>query len=60
MRSGEGVKFEFPISMGVRFPDKERKEELNALIQRKADEIVALLRQYHVPLVDENGKLLAR
>jgi quinoprotein dehydrogenase-associated probable ABC transporter substrate-binding protein len=60
MRSEEGVKFEFPISMGVRFPDKERKEELNALIQRKADEIVALLRQYHVPLVDENGNLLAR
>jgi len=60
MRSEEGVKFEFPISMGVRFPDKERKEELNALIQRKSDEIVALLRQYHVPLVDENGNLLAR
>lgn len=60
MRSEEGVKFEFPISMGVRFPDKERKEELNALIQRKADEIVALLRQYHVPLVDEKGNLFGR
>lgn len=51
MRSEEGAKFEFPISMGVRFPDKERKEELNALIERKADDILALLREYRVPLI---------
>jgi len=58
MHSEEGVKFEFPISMGVRFPDKERKEELNALIERKSGEIISLLREYHVPLVDQDGKLL--
>lgn len=58
MRSEGGVQFEFPISMGVRIPDKKRKEELNALIDRKSGEIEALLRQYHVPLVDQDGKLL--
>lgn len=52
MRSEEGVKFDFPISMGVRIPDKERKEELNAVIARKSGEISKILREYHVPLVD--------
>lgn len=53
MPSEEGMQFDFPISMGVRFPDKQRKQELNELIERKADKIEALLRQYKVPLVAE-------
>lgn len=53
-----GIKFEFPISMGVRFPDTDRKKELNTLIERRAKDITALLREYRVPLVDEQGKLL--
>jgi mxaJ protein len=53
-----GIKFEFPISMGVRFPDKARKEELNHLIERRAGDITRLLREYRVPLVDEQGNLL--
>lgn len=58
MKSEDGVRFEFPISMGVRFSDKVRKEELNALIDKKAAEIKAILRRYHVPLLDKDGKLL--
>ncbi len=60
MHSEEGIKFEFPISMAVRVPDKERKEELNQLIERKADAFEKLLREYRVPLVDENGNILAK
>jgi quinoprotein dehydrogenase-associated probable ABC transporter substrate-binding protein len=52
MRSEPGVKFEFPMSMGVRMPDKARKAELNALIEKKADAIEDILRKYHVPLLD--------
>ncbi len=59
MHSEDGIKFEFPISMAVRIPDKARKEELNQLIGRKADAIEKILREYRVPLVDENGKILA-
>jgi mxaJ protein len=55
MKSEGPVKFEFPISMGVRFPDKQRKEELNGLIDRNADKIQSLLREYRVPLVDKDG-----
>lgn len=58
MKSDESVKFDFPISMAVRFPDKERKEELNALISQNAEKIEALLREYRVPLVDQDGNLL--
>lgn len=58
MASEEGVRFEFPMSMGVRIPDKERKEELNKLIEDNTDKIAKILRKHHVPLVDEKGKLL--
>jgi quinoprotein dehydrogenase-associated probable ABC transporter substrate-binding protein len=58
MKSEDGVRFEFPISMGVRFSDKARKEELNALIEKKAGEIEAILKKYHVPLLDKDGNLL--
>ncbi len=55
MKSENGVKFDFPMSMGVRFPDKERKEQLEGLIQRNADKIQTLLQEYKVPLVDKDG-----
>ncbi len=58
MKSDESVKFDFPISMAVRFPDKERKEELNALISQNREKIEALLREYRVPLVDQDGNLV--
>jgi mxaJ protein len=55
MKSEGAVKFEFPISMGVRIPDKMRKEQLDGLIKSHADKIQALLQDYKVPLVDEQG-----
>jgi len=53
MRSEAGVRFEFPISMGVRIPDKERMEELNRLLADLAGDIEAILKDYQVPLVAE-------
>ncbi len=58
MKSEPGLKFDFPIAMGVRFPDKERKAQLETLIKSNAVEIQALLRENKVPLVDEQGSLL--
>jgi len=54
MKSEGNARFEFPMSMGVRIPDKARKQELEGLIDAKADEIAAILKQYKVPLVEEN------
>ena len=51
MKSEEGLRFDFPISMGVRFPDKDRKKQLDDLIVRHADKIQAILQEYQVPLV---------
>jgi quinoprotein dehydrogenase-associated probable ABC transporter substrate-binding protein len=50
MKPEKDVRFEFPISMGVRIPDKERKAELDGLIESHAQEIEAILKQYRVPL----------
>lgn len=58
MHSEQGVKFEFPMSMGVRIPDKERKEELNKLIEDNQRKINKILTKYKVPLVDADGKLI--
>lgn len=52
MKSEEGVKFEFPMSMGVRIPDKDRKEELNKLIEEKSGDIREILKDYRIPLID--------
>lgn len=56
MRSEGGARFEFPMSMGVRFPDKARKEILDRWIDEHAAEIQTLLREYKVPLLDAEVK----
>ena len=52
MKSEPGLKFEFPMSIGVRRPDKERRQLLDDLIARNGDKIKAILESYKVPLVD--------
>jgi quinoprotein dehydrogenase-associated probable ABC transporter substrate-binding protein len=47
------VAFDFPISMGMRQPDKEWKEQINKLIEQNQDKINAILTDYGVPLVKE-------
>lgn len=45
------MKFDFSIAMGVRIPDKARKEQLNTLIEKNRDQIKSILAQYHMPLL---------
>jgi len=59
MQSVPGLKFDFPISMGVRYGDKAGRDRLNRLIADKSDAIKAILVEYNVPLVDENGRLIS-
>jgi quinoprotein dehydrogenase-associated probable ABC transporter substrate-binding protein len=51
MRNEADMRFEFPISMGVRQPDAERKKQLDELIDKNAARIAAILKQYGVPVV---------
>jgi hypothetical protein len=52
MKSEPGLQFEFPMSMGVRRPDKERKQMLDDLIAKNGGKIKAILEIYKVPLVE--------
>lgn len=54
-----GPKMTYRIAMGVRHSDQNWKRDLNKLIAANRDEIVAILRGYGVPLLDENDKPLA-
>ena len=56
--SEPGVKFDFAISAGVRFGEKTWKEEINTLLKKNSEQILALLKQYNVPLVNKKGNLL--
>ena len=49
MKNSMGVKFDFPISIGVRKTDKERKAELDRLILKKSKEIKAIIASYNIP-----------
>lgn len=51
MKPEQGIRFTFPMSMGVRIPDKDRKAELNEFIGKHNAEINKLLQDYHIPLV---------
>jgi quinoprotein dehydrogenase-associated probable ABC transporter substrate-binding protein len=55
MRNEADVRFEFPISMGVRQPDAERKRQLDELIDKNAARIAAILKQYGVPVASGGG-----
>jgi quinoprotein dehydrogenase-associated probable ABC transporter substrate-binding protein len=57
MKNSMGVKFDFPMSMGVRKTDQERKKILDKLISTNFDKIQAIIKSYHVPLlpIDEGA-----
>jgi len=58
LKSEPGVKFDFAISAGVRFGDKEWKNEVDKLLKQNSEEITRLLHEYRIPLVDDKGALL--
>jgi quinoprotein dehydrogenase-associated probable ABC transporter substrate-binding protein len=51
MQSTPDIKFDFAMAMGVRKPDKDRKEMLDKLITENAADIKAIMESYHIPLV---------
>ena len=53
------IKFDFEISMGVRFGEKEWKDTLDQWISAHEREVQAILASYRVPLLDANGNLIA-
>ena len=60
MQTEPGLKFDFAMAMGVRIPDKDRKELLNGLIEKKAPEIEAILRSFDIPLLPIGAEAQAK
>lgn len=55
LSSEPGVPLDYAISAGVRFGDKEWRDELNGLLERNEEQIQELLEEFEVPLVKEGG-----
>ncbi len=55
-----GAPMDFRISMGVRRTDQDWKRTLNRLIAENQDAINKILISYGVPIVDEEGKVIAQ
>jgi len=53
------IKFDYEISMGVRFGEKEWKETLDSWIASNQPKIDRILLSYRIPLIDANGKVTA-
>jgi ABC-type amino acid transport substrate-binding protein len=54
LKSEPGVRFEYEMAMGVRYGEREWKQQVEGLLDSQRAEILAILREYGVPLVDES------
>ena len=52
LKSEKGVRFDYQIAMGVRYGEREWKQQIEGLIESKAPEIQTILQELGVPLVD--------
>lgn len=50
----------FEISMGVRKEDRALREELDAVLERRSEEIRGILEEYGVPLITSPRGAVAR
>ena len=53
MQSEPGVKFDFAMAMGVRYGEPAWKKQVEGFIEKNRPEILAILREYGVPLLDD-------
>jgi quinoprotein dehydrogenase-associated probable ABC transporter substrate-binding protein len=53
LKSEHGVKFDYQMAMGVRYGEREWKQQIEGLIESRQAEIQAILKEYGVPLVDD-------
>ena len=54
MKSEPGVQFDFQMAMGVRYGEREWKQQIEGLIDSRSAEIAAILKEFGVPVVDES------
>jgi len=54
LHSEQGVHFDYQMAMGVRYGEREWKQQIESLIESHQAEIQAILKEFGVPLVDES------
>jgi len=59
LSSEPGVRFDYQMAMGVRYGEREWKQQVESLIDAQQPAIAAILREYGVPLLD-NGPATVR
>ncbi|BEP35968.1 substrate-binding domain-containing protein [Variovorax sp. V59] len=52
LKSEKGVRLDYQMAMGVRYGEREWKQQVEGLIESKAPEIQTILKEFGVPLVD--------
>jgi mxaJ protein len=60
LRSEPGVRFDYEMAMGVRYGEREWKQQVEALIESQRGAIAAILQEYGVPVVDATYTAAAR
>lgn len=60
LKSEPGVKFDFQYAMGVRYGEREWKATIEGLIEKHKAAIDQILRDYGVPLLDNEAPATAR
>ena len=53
MKSEPGVRFDYQMALGVRYGEREWKQQVEQLIESQRDGIQAILKEFGVPVVDE-------
>lgn len=56
LQSEPGVRFDYEMAMGVRYGEREWKQQVESLIDSQRPAIEAILREYNVPLVEEGER----
>ncbi len=51
LKSNAGMKFDFSISMAVRYGDRTRQEQLEKLIDENTEKIQSIIQSYNIPLL---------
>lgn len=53
LKSEPGIRFDYQMAMGVRYGEREWKQQVEALIQSRRAEIQAILQEFGVPLLGD-------
>lgn len=59
VKEAERPAMAYRITMGVRHTDHTWKQTLNTILRKRADDIEKVLLAYHVPLLDDDGHIIA-